>query len=175
MFLEERPLWLSFFKAKYFPVSSPMFASSSGGSQFWLQLVKVHPIFKSLVKFVVRNGKSTRFWLDWWVGDSTLVMAFSVLFSYCSDPEISIFELSVNNWDLALRRSLSPIELEDWHHLTAFFPVLSDEEDMVVWPHSSSGRFSVKSAYAKLISGSHTSKFKCIWKARIPPKIKIFM
>ena len=32
MFLEEHPLWLSFLKAKYFPVSSLMFASSSGGS-----------------------------------------------------------------------------------------------------------------------------------------------
>ena len=44
-----------------------------------------------------------------------------------------------------------------------------------MWPHSSSGRFSVKSAYAKLISGSPMSKFKCIWKARIPPKINIFL
>ena len=35
MFLEEHPTWLSLLKSKYFPSSSPMFASSSGGSQFW--------------------------------------------------------------------------------------------------------------------------------------------
>ena len=109
----ERPLWLSILRAKYFPDSSPMFASSTGGSQFCLQLVKVRSGFQSLVKFVVRNGKSTHFWLDWWCGDSTLAVAFPVLFSYCSDPEISIFELSLNNRDLDLRRTLSPEELED--------------------------------------------------------------
>ena len=74
-----------------------MFASPVGGSQFWRQLVKVRPIFQSLVKFVVRNGKSTHFWLDWWYGESTLVVAFPALFSYCRNPEISIFELSLNN------------------------------------------------------------------------------
>ena len=122
MTLEERPFWLSILKAKYFPSSSPMFASASGGSQFWRQLVKVRPIFRSLVKFVVRNGKSTRFWLDWWVGDTTLAAAFPALFSYSDDPEISIFELSVQGWVLDFRRSLSPVELEDWQRLTACFP-----------------------------------------------------
>ena len=119
MSLEERPLCLSFLKAKYFSDSSPMFASFSGGSQFWRQLVKVRLIFQSLVKFVVRNGKSTRFWLDWWVGDTTLAVAFPPLFSYCADPEISIFELSVQGWVLDVQRSLSPVELEDWQRLTA--------------------------------------------------------
>ena len=90
-----------------------MFAPAAGGSQFWHQLVKVRPIFRSLVKFVVRNGKSTRFWLDWWVGDSTLAVAFPVLFSYCDDTEVSIFELSARGWVLDFRRSLSPEELED--------------------------------------------------------------
>ena len=170
----EPPLWLTILKAKYLPTSSPMFALSSGGSQFWHQLVNVRPIFQSLVKFTVRNGKPTRFCLDW-CGESTLAVTFPVLFPYCSNPEISIFELSLNNWDLDLRRTLSPEELEDWHHLTTCFPLLSEEEDSMVWPHSASGRFSVKSLYAKLISGSPTSKFKCIWSSRIPPRIKIFL
>ena len=175
MTLEELPPWLSILKAKYFPSSSPMFAPAAGGSQFWHQLVKVRPIFRSLVKFVVRNGKSTRFWLDWWVGDSTLVVAFPVLFSYCDDTEVSIFELSARGWVLDFRRSLSPEELEDWQRLTACFPLLSEEEDAVVWPLSSSGRFSVKSAYSKLIPGGRPVKFKHVWSARIPPKIKIFL
>lgn len=64
------------------------------------------------------------------------------------------------------------MELDDWKRLTTCFPLLSEEDDSVVWPHSSSGRFSAKSAYAKLISGAHTVKFKDIWSARIPPKIK---
>ena len=121
------------------------------------------------------NGKSTRFWLDWWVGDTRLAAAFPALFSYCADPEISIFELSVQGWVLDFRRSLSPVELEDWQRLTACFPLLSEEEDSVVWPLSSSGRFSVKSAYSKLIFGGRSMKFKDFWSARIPPKINFFM
>ena len=36
-------------------------------------------------------------------------------------------------------------------------------------------RFSVKLLYAKLISSSNTTKFKMVWRARIPPKVKVFM
>ena len=93
MFLDDRPAWLNLLKAKYFPSSSPMFAPSSGGSQFWRQLVSIRPIFRSLVKFVVHNSKSTRFWLDWWVGDTTLAVAHPILFLFCANPEISISEL----------------------------------------------------------------------------------
>ena len=106
-----------------------------------------------MLKFVVGNGGSTWFWLDWWCGDSTLVVAFPTLFSYCSTPMISIFELSRNNWDLAFRISLSPVELDVWHRLAALFPLLLEEEDYVVWHHSASGRFSVKSLYSRPISG----------------------
>ena len=110
---EESPLWLNILKAKYFPSSSPMFAHATGASQFWRDLVKLRPIFHGLVKFIVHNGKSTRFCLDWWCGMTTLAASFPVLFSYYPDPEISISELSANNWDLQLRRSLSPEELVD--------------------------------------------------------------
>ena len=102
-------------------------------------------------------------------------MAHPYLFSFCANPEISISELSAQGWVLDFRCSLSPVELEDWKRLTACFPLLSEEEDSVVWPHSSSGRFSVKLAYSKLTSGGRTAKFKDIWSAHIPPKIKFFL
>lgn len=168
-------LWFDILKAKYFPFCSPMFAAASQGSQFWKDLIKVRDVFRDQVKFVVGNGASTRFWLDWWSGDSPLASSFPVLFSYCSNPDISISELSANEWDLGLRRSLSPVELDDWHRLAALFPTLSEEDDSVVWPHVASGKFSVKSLYSRLISGTPTSKFKNVWAAKVPPKIKIFL
>ena len=67
MSAEDQPLWLLILKAKYFPSSSPMFALPRGGSQFWKSLVKVRPVFQSFVKFVVGDGSSIRFWLDWCV------------------------------------------------------------------------------------------------------------
>ena len=57
-------LWFSILKAKYFFLSSPLFASARGGSQFWKDLVKVRPLFLAHVKFVVGDGSSVRFWFD---------------------------------------------------------------------------------------------------------------
>ena len=76
MSAEDQPLWMDMLKAKYFPSLSPMFAVPRGGSQFWKSLVKVRPIFQSFVKFVVGDGSSIRFWLDWWCGDSPLTVTF---------------------------------------------------------------------------------------------------
>ena len=121
------------------------------------------------------NGRSVRFWRDWWCGDAPLATQFPVLFSYCPKPDISIAEVADNNWDLAFRRSLSPEELEDWQNLSALFPVLSEVPDSVVWPHSSSDRFSVKSLYSRLIGGTPSNRFSNIWKSKVPPKIKIFL
>ena len=45
-------------KAKYFPTSSPFFASTRSGSQFWRALGLVRDEFRSLVKFVVGDDKS---------------------------------------------------------------------------------------------------------------------
>ena len=83
--------------------------------------------------------------------------------------------MAANNWDLAFRRALSPEELEDWQSLSALFPVLSESADSVVWPHSASGRFTAKSLYSRLIGGTPSTRFSCVWKSKVPPKIKIFL
>lgn len=53
--------------------------------------------------------------------------------------------------------------------------MLSEATDSVIWPHTSFGCFSVKSLYSRLICGSVSSKFKDIWSAHIPRKIKNFL
>lgn len=113
--------------------------------------------------------------MDWWHGDAPLHLSFPTLFSYCSNQEISIRELSLCNWDLGFRHSLSPVELASWQDLSALFPTLSEADDGLLWPHTTSGKFSVKSLYSTLVQGHHSSKFKGVWKARVPPKIKAFL
>ena len=83
--------------------------------------------------------------------------------------------LASQGWNLIFRRSLSPAEFEEWQRLTALFPSLSTARDSVIWPLSSSGRFSVKSLYSKHVGGTPTNRFSQVWKARLPPKIKIFL
>lgn len=104
------------------------------------------------------------------------VRFFSVLFSFCGNPSIFVADLAFNNWDLGFRCSLSPVELEDRHCLAAFFPTLSEISDTVTWLHSSSRKLSVKSLYLRLkVSGSPSSRFKDMWRARITLNIKIFL
>lgn len=122
--------------------------------------MKVWDICRDHVKFIVHNVKYIRFWLDWWHGAAPMCSSVPLLFSFCGHPDITIFELASSGWDLAFRRSLSPKELDTWHQLAATFPLLSESPDCVVWPHSPSGIFLVKSLYQKLISGTASSKFK---------------
>jgi hypothetical protein len=136
--------------------------------------VRVRDIFHTQVKFVVGNGESIRFWTDWWTGDNPLCLSFPSIFSYVSRPDISISDLARSGWDLQLHRALFPEELNQWQQLADLFPALSDNADQVSWPHSTSGRFSVKSLYSRLIVGSPCLRFKDIWRAKIPLKIKIF-
>ena len=87
--------------------------------------------------------------------------------------------------------------MEDWHSTTIFVPADVEEilkiklsyrtEDIIAWHFERSGIFSVKSAYKLALnldtletyaSSSENKNRRClwqhIWKADIPPKIKIF-
>ena len=76
---------------------------------------------------------------------------------------------------MGFRRTLSPKELGEQHLLAACFPIFSEKDDSVAWPHTTSGRFSVKSLYLRLVSGAPMNKSKSVWLARVPPKVKTFM
>lgn len=102
-------------------------------------------------------------------------MSSRPFFSFVAVPSISSAELAARQWDLGFHRVLSPAELDDWHHLVAILPVPSESPDVVSWPHSVSGHFSVKSCYRALSVGSTVTRFKDLWAARVPPKVKIFM
>lgn len=128
-----------------------------------------------MIKFEVGSGSLVRFSLDWWHGDAPLCSSFPVLFSYCANPEASIWELAAAHWDFGFRRALSPVELANWQELTATFPTLSETPDRLLWPHSPSGKFLIKSLYGKLVQGHRTNRFLGVWRARIPLKIKIFL
>ena len=65
--------------------------------------------------------------------------------------------------------------MASWQELIALLPSLSESPDELVWHHSASGRFFVKPLYDKLIPGRIDDRFKGLWQARIPLKIRIFL
>ena len=148
-----------------FPNHIPLFASAAGASQFWQDLVCVRDEFRGHVG----NGASIPFLMDWWHNDTPLSIQrfpFRIALLYWFPSQNYR-----NNWDLGIRCSLSPEELVKWQCLAPIFLVLSDLSDQVTWPHNASHRFCVKSLYSRLIVGSPSTKFKHIWRAKIPLRI----
>ncbi|XP_040249307.1 uncharacterized protein [Aegilops tauschii subsp. strangulata] len=85
----ETGLWLDFLRAKYFP-SDNFFASTGSGFLFWNSIQALRPIFAMGAKFSVKGGRSTRFWLDLWIGDQPLWSRFRDLYNIALEPNFFV-------------------------------------------------------------------------------------
>ncbi|PNT68458.1 hypothetical protein BRADI_3g40775v3 [Brachypodium distachyon] len=56
----------------------------------WKDIVKGLDFFRNISKVTVGNGLSTSFWLDLWLGDTTLAHRFPALFSHSLRPNIPV-------------------------------------------------------------------------------------
>ncbi|XP_062007342.1 uncharacterized protein LOC133724594 [Rosa rugosa] len=77
-------------------------------------------------------------------------------------------------WDATLLFACLPSEIAE---KILSIPIgLSNSPDKPIWSHSSTGKFSVKSAYYGVINPTmrNNSIWKSIWHLNIPPKLKIF-
>ncbi|PNT64649.1 hypothetical protein BRADI_4g30882v3 [Brachypodium distachyon] len=59
-------------------------------STIWKEISAGLEFFRSISKVEIGNGLSTAFWLDFWIGDSTLASRFPALFSHSLRPNISV-------------------------------------------------------------------------------------
>lgn len=64
-------LWADLLHAKYFP-NGNFFEAVDRGSPFWNAIQIIKPAFAMGAKFTVHDGRSTRFWLDLWVGSQPI-------------------------------------------------------------------------------------------------------
>ena len=145
---------------------------------FWGELLKHKEFFFSLLcKFNVGNGENTRFWEDWWVGSRPLKDLYPRLYNISFDHNISVAEAVNRGWQgFSFRRTLTRYTTELWNSPKQRCEKvrMHGGQDQPLWMLTKSRQFSVKSLYSKLIGGSPTNRFSQIWKARIPPKVKIF-
>jgi hypothetical protein len=80
-------------------------------SQFWNAIQKIKGVFAFEAKHQVQNGSSTRFWRDWWSGQSPFQSRFPSLYAIVEAPEAPVAEYQGDTgWDLHFRRELGPRE-----------------------------------------------------------------
>ena len=84
-------LWADILRAKYFP-NGNFFDGEARGSPFWQDLQAIRPAFDQGAKFNIGNGRSTRFWLDFWVGVRPLWEEFLELYALAVRPNQKVAE-----------------------------------------------------------------------------------
>ena len=79
--------------------------------------------------------------------------------------------------NVSFRRALVGQNLVCWHEFCASIVhiQLNDSSDSFRWNFHQNGLFSVRSMYLALINNGYIEINKCIWKLKLPLKIKIFM
>lgn len=128
--------------------------------------------------FVIKDGSSTRFWDDTWIGDRPLKVAYPSLYHITRDRHATVSKvMSASLLNISFRRSLVDNNLAQWHQLVARIStvVLVDGTDYFKWPLTKSGFFTVRSMYLDAIDTHPPFRHRRIWKWKLPLKIKIFL
>ena len=126
---------------------------------------------------LVRNGRKTSLWTDCWLNDKPLCAVAPTLFDLCCDKNISVYHFLTKQGQLNFKRWLTPILFYQWLGVVneIYMHNFQNNEDIPLWRWNKNNRFSTKSVYDILTRENSRNRFKNVWKAKIPYKIKNFM
>lgn len=156
--------------------------STNGGnlSAIWQGIVRAYNDFISPnLCWNVTNGRNTNFWFDKWLFEDDLA-------THCltevtiTDHKLKVCDLwmpgSGRSWETlhgklstsCLLRLASVALLDDW-----------SKPDHVKWLEDPSGSFSASSAYTAIVTRRNPSMdahgiFDCIWRLRVPERVRFF-
>ena len=146
-------------------------------------------IRKGWEKFFLRtsirigNGRRTRFWWDFWVGDSKLKDLFPLLFRIATHNSAVVADLwgrqgdGGGGWEVHFRRSFQDWELEEVNRLLnhIFAVKVQEGENSLVWKIERKGKFSVKSYYRSLkVENNSLFPAKEVWGSYAPLRTRFF-
>jgi hypothetical protein len=175
-------LWADLIRAKYlgdrdlFDKEVPIH-----GSQFWKAIRKIKWHFKSGAKHKVHNGKHTYFWLDWWTRNAPLRACFPRLFSFCSNPFITVqggrvVGVPLGNGEYTFAAILGS---RNWLNGTTF----AVRSRAYLWERKQMSYLGPLNPLGSTLPAPCTwrsrreqsvTSFKDVWRTRVPPKIKMF-
>lgn len=172
---EEYSLWAQVLLRKY---GTPGTGSRKRCSNAWKGIEAANHIVKTGLSRIVRNGNTTRFWMDTWIGDKPL---FEVMQNPVSLPElyaaVSEYWVEGRGWNWNMLHNLIPVEVTNKLASFVLSPV-SEEEDTFGWKYDTSGVFSIRLAYeliTKTESSTEQPDWQLIWHLSVPMRICMFI
>eukprot|EP01018_Ginkgo_biloba_P002840 Gb_14740 [translate_table: standard] len=182
---ESSSIWVKILRAKYLRNLLDLMGVSPlpRGSEFWNSLVKCGDVLSLGFGWKIGGGQNVEFWDDCWLEDSPLNLSpfFSVLKAnhlILEGSKVSSFILEGGGtWILLNLGVLSKMEEDAQVALNLKMRVLPTfaSQDCLFWKATSSGDYSVKSAFSLL--SKVTSLWDLaprIWLKNLIPKIAIF-
>lgn len=148
-----------------------------GDSNFWKGVCIAAPLVEKGLKRVVRNGQTTNFWLDCWLGDESLrERAIGPLNRKEDSKRVADFWTVNEGWDWNAMDII--INQDTRNHMAAYILVNDrDAKDEVGWKGIDDNLFSVKSAYNSLTDrtcNEDNTSWKSILRVRVPNRIRAF-
>jgi len=171
-------LWQKLIKEKYFHQGVVGTVKHRlDDSPVWNDLLKVKHIYLKGRKIKVKNGKGTSFWVDAWLEKKPLCVLHPVLYDLCTDKNISTYQFLLRHGQLGFPRWLTPLLFAEWLGIIndVYQYPFENSRDIPRWDWNKNNTFSSKSVYEALTKENSRKRFKHIWKAKLPYKIKIFM
>jgi hypothetical protein len=149
------------------------------GSQFWKSVLSTRDEAARGLFYIVGDGKKARFWQDVWLGDCALKICFPNLFAICNQKEWSVAKaLNNGSINLTFRRNFGEVQTQEWLDLSNMLQgtALSSFPDSIRWCLDKKGVYTTISLYNEIFFPGFENKWMmCIWTAKIPLKIKIFL
>ncbi|KAK1669207.1 hypothetical protein QYE76_057366 [Lolium multiflorum] len=133
------------------------------------------PLYRSITRVTVADGRSTSFWLDKWLPGEPLATRFPALFSHSTRPHASV--AAVVSLGLDLQSRLTSAAEEELRVVRRFIDTtsLSEGSDRRSIDSPSAPSFSSRAAYRALSPARPVDSAACLtWSLRIPTKVKIF-
>ena len=175
LYSNSNSLWSKILKAKYLTTHSFLQVQpKNDSSATWKSILSAHHTVTKGIAFSVRNGATARFWLDTWIGTEPLISKAKTSIP-AAEQQLTVNKFwGDNTWNWEKIGNTLPQEVIFLLN-SNFLDVVSPDDDVLYWKHTTNGLFTTKSAYLSLVQVPNqpvNSNWRKIWDLNCVPKHK---